>query len=31
MVFVDHVEDRSELGAAVLGIASDIAKGISED
>ena len=30
MFFVDQVEDRSELGAAVLGIASDVAKGISE-
>ena len=30
MVFVDQVEDRSELSAAILGIASDVAKGISE-
>jgi AcrR family transcriptional regulator len=31
MFFADQVEDRSELCAAVLGIASDVAKGISED
>ena len=30
MIFADQVEDRSELSAAVLGIASDVAKGISE-
>jgi AcrR family transcriptional regulator len=30
MVFVDQAEDRSELSAAILGIASDVAKGISE-
>ena len=29
MFFADQVEDRSELCAAVLGIASDVAKGIS--
>jgi len=31
MFFVDQVEDRSKLSAAVLGIASGVAKGISED
>jgi AcrR family transcriptional regulator len=30
MFFVDQVEDRGKLSAAVLGIASDVAKGISE-
>ena len=30
MFFVDQVEDRSKLCAAVLGIASDVARGISE-
>jgi AcrR family transcriptional regulator len=30
MFFVDQAEDRSELSAAVLGIASDVAKGISD-
>jgi AcrR family transcriptional regulator len=31
MFFADQVEDRSQLSAAILGIASDVAKGISED
>ena len=30
MFFVDQVEDRSKLSTAILGIASDVAKGISE-
>jgi AcrR family transcriptional regulator len=30
MFFVDQVEDRSKLCTAVLGIASDVAKGLSE-